>query len=443
MAGLYDEKILGLRQQREFARKIREQASQGVEAGSMVSGHYVPNYGGMVANAMRQIMSGYEEGNAQNQEEDLTRQKLADTIKYMNQAGIEAPSGLLAQAGTKAVEPSLFSRAGAFLTGKEPPETIPAQPYQQNVAQNVTPDQYEHAITGVMGVDPEQANPMVAMYQAKQNRALKESEDAYRKSHDEATLAQQVAQKEEDRRLRKDLADQADATRRDTASLIHSGQNSGVNDQIVTDAEGKMWAINPRTHQKTDLELSGKVSGKVSGKSSPETTDAKSANELNDYINTQYITTDPKTGKQIDAVDEMIKNSTSGGLQNALAKGQEWLTGEGTSGQEKLAALGTVSNAITLKALNGKLGSGISNADREFLQSILGDISNPEKASNVRRSAWATYKNSLNLLSQGKSIDVLKTIPKEQVPVSSFVRKEPNSNVELSPNAMKYFNSNP
>ena len=228
MAGLYDEKILGLRQQREFARKIREQASQGVEAGLMVSGHYVPNYGGMVANAMRQIMAGYEEGKAQNQEEDLTRQKLADSIKYMNQAGIEAPPSLLAQAGTKAVEPSFFDSAGAFLTGKKPPETIPAQPYQQNVAQNVTPDQYEHAMAGALGINTDIAAPMVAMYQAKQNRALKESEDAYRKSHDEAVLAQQVAQKDEDRRLRKELADQADATRRDTAALIHSGQNNNA-----------------------------------------------------------------------------------------------------------------------------------------------------------------------------------------------------------------------
>ena len=143
MAGLYDEKILGLRQQREFARKIREQASQGVEAGSMVSGHYVPNYGGMVANAMRQIMSGYEEGNAQNQEEDLTRQKYQDIAKSLGSMGITPPPNLLKQAGSPAVDPSLWSKAGAFLSGKEPPQSIPSQDYMVNVADptKITPQQ--------------------------------------------------------------------------------------------------------------------------------------------------------------------------------------------------------------------------------------------------------------------------------------------------------------
>ena len=277
------------------------------------------------------------------------------------------------------------------------------------------------------------------MYQAKVNRALKESEDAYRKSHDEADLAWRKLNAENTLNERIAARNQADDTKRDMAALIHSGQSSGVNDQIVTDSEGKMWAVNPRTHQKTDLGLSGKVSGKTS----PDTTDAKSANELNDYINTQFVTTDQKTGKQTDAVAEMIKGSTSGGLQNVLASGTEWITGKGTSGQEKLAELGTVANAITLKALHGKLGAGISNADREFLQSALGDISNPEKSTNVRLSAWERYKKSLALLSQGKSLDILSTIPKEQEPISPFARKDPNSGVELTPNAMKYLNPNP
>ena len=439
MSGLYDERILGAKQQQELARKLREQGEQPLQ-GQMVSGWYVaPSMAQAFSNAIKTGIGAYKEGQAKKEEEGLNRQKLADTIKYMNQAGIEAPSGLLEQAGTKAVEPSLFSRAGAFLTGKEPPQAIPAQAYQQNVAQNVTPDQYEHAMAGVIGVNPEQAAPMVSMYQAKQNRAIKEAEDADRKAYREATLAQQ-AQLQKDRlesnaELQKDrLAQQAQIS-----ALIHSGQNSGVNDQIITDLDGKMWAVNPRTHEKTDLGLSGKVSGKTS----PDITDAKSANELHDYINTQFVTTDPKTGKQNDAVAEMIKGSTSGGLQNVLASGTEWLTGKGTSGQEKLAELGTVANAITLKALHGKLGAGISNADREFLQSALGDISNPEKSTNVRLAAWERYKKSLALLSQGKSLDILSTIPKEQAPISPFARKDPNSGVELTPNAMKYLNPNP
>ena len=307
MAGLYDEKILGLRQQREFARKIREQADNGVEAGSMVSGHYVPNYGGMVANAMRQIMAGYEEGKAQNQEEDLTRQKLADSIKYMNQAGIEASPSLLAQAGTKAVEPSFFDSAGAFLTGKKPPETIPAQPYQQNVAQNVTPDQYEKAMAGVMGVNPEQANPMVAMYQAKQNRALKEAEDAYRKSHDEAVLAQQIDEKNKDRILREELAKQADTRARELAALVASTKQ-GREDNLVS-------VIDQKTGMPTLIPES-QAKGMTPGSTwkAPADTKVIPANAMKAYQGNNSAL------NAIDTAHDLVaKNKDAFGLKNLLA----------------------------------------------------------------------------------------------------------------------------
>ena len=51
MAGLYDEKIVGLKEQRDLARRLREQATAPSEMGQMVSGWYVPNYGNEIGRA--------------------------------------------------------------------------------------------------------------------------------------------------------------------------------------------------------------------------------------------------------------------------------------------------------------------------------------------------------------------------------------------------------
>ena len=180
MAGLYDEKILGLRQQREFARKIREQASQGVEAGSMVSGHYVPNYGGMVANAMRQIMSGYEEGNAQNQEEDLTRQKYQDIAKTMGSIGITPSENMLKQAGTPEESPSIGARLGALVRFQDQPKPTPAQPYSVNVNANPTPENQRVGILNLLDNAPEYAGNIMALQKLDIDKIKAAREEQYK-----------------------------------------------------------------------------------------------------------------------------------------------------------------------------------------------------------------------------------------------------------------------
>ena len=178
MAGIYDEKILGLQQQRDFARKLRDQENNQAQ-GQMVSGWYAPNTGNAVVGALRNVLGAYQERNAENKLSDIQRQKVADTIKYMNQAGVEAPFGLAQQAETPAQSPSWMDRAGALFTGNPQPQGTPAQPYQQNVAQNVNPDTYEKALSGLISVNPEQAAPMATMYQAKANRESTKAEREY------------------------------------------------------------------------------------------------------------------------------------------------------------------------------------------------------------------------------------------------------------------------
>jgi hypothetical protein len=102
-----------------------------------------------------------------------------------------------------------------------------------------------------------------------------------------------------------------------------------------------------------------------------------------------------------DEMENLISKSTSGGLQKSVAGLKEWVTGEGTSGQEAIGKLATKANAITFDLLNGKLGAGISNADVAFLQSTLGAVADSTKSANVRLAAWKSAKARLQAIANG------------------------------------------
>ena len=161
MASLYDERVLGAQQRAEFARKLRESSNQ--PAGQMVSGWYVPNTGGAVVDALRNIMGAYQEREAKDELKNIQREKLQSTIQAMGQAGISAPESMLKEAGTEEEAPSWTSRASAFLRGEEQPKPTPAQPYQQNVAQNVTRAQRNAGLSNLIAVNPEYAQNVLAL----------------------------------------------------------------------------------------------------------------------------------------------------------------------------------------------------------------------------------------------------------------------------------------
>ena len=171
MAGLYDERVLGAQQRAEFARKLRESSNQ--PAGQMVSGWYVPNTGGAVVDALRNVLGAYEERQATDELKGLQREKLQSTIQAMNQAGIQAPESMLKEAGTPEVKPGMWDRLTATLRGEEAKGT-PAQPYQQNVAQNVPQAQRNAGLSNLIAVNPEYAQNVLALekLQADQSKAL-------------------------------------------------------------------------------------------------------------------------------------------------------------------------------------------------------------------------------------------------------------------------------
>jgi len=107
----------------------------------------------------------------------------------------------------------------------------------------------------------------------------------------------------------------------------------------------------------------------------------------------QDIAINPDTGN--DRVSDLIRQSTSGGLETGLAGAIEYFTGEATTGMEAIAALKTTLNDTVLAKLGGSLGAQISNTDREFIEQALGDIANPRVGANARLKAWGEVKRRL------------------------------------------------
>jgi len=115
---------------------------------------------------------------------------------------------------------------------------------------------------------------------------------------------------------------------------------------------------------------------------------------------------DPKTGS--DTVSKLIPKSTGGLLQTAAAKtaGAFNIT---TSGQEAIGQLASRSSKLVLDLLGGKLGAGVSNADREFMLQAVGDIGNSLLPTGVRLAAWNDLMNRMKTAAGGGAAPVAPT----------------------------------
>ncbi len=98
-------------------------------------------------------------------------------------------------------------------------------------------------------------------------------------------------------------------------------------------------------------------------------------------------------GKQ-DPVADLIRGSTSGRAQN-LASMVPGALGQATPGQVNIGRLQTIDNALVLALAGGKLGAGVSNADRDFFKEMSGKISDPNIPANQRLAAWDQIKGRL------------------------------------------------
>lgn len=112
----------------------------------------------------------------------------------------------------------------------------------------------------------------------------------------------------------------------------------------------------------------------------PETTSSEAAAEFLRSIN--Y---DPAKGT--DDVSPMIQKSTGGAIQKFSADvlGAANIT---TSGRMEIGKLKSRASDAVLNLLGGKLGAGVSNADREFMLQKVADIGNDSIPTDQRLAGW-------------------------------------------------------
>lgn len=101
---------------------------------------------------------------------------------------------------------------------------------------------------------------------------------------------------------------------------------------------------------------------------------------------------DTETGE--DDISKAIASSTSGGAQADIAALMRYFGGT-TKGMQAIGKLQSIASRLTLEILDGNLGAGISNPDREFILQGLGDIGNPRLTASERLAAWTSAKNRM------------------------------------------------
>lgn len=171
MAGLYEEEILGAKQQAETARKLRELAfSQGVPEGRMVGRFYVgPHWTQHLGNLLRQYNLGNQEQEATQKVSDLTRERSRATADLYGQMGIAPPESVIKAASTPAVSPGLIDRLRGFVSGEEAKGT-PEQRYQPKIDPNATPEAREAALMQMQSINPSIGEPLLTYHSAKERR---------------------------------------------------------------------------------------------------------------------------------------------------------------------------------------------------------------------------------------------------------------------------------
>jgi hypothetical protein len=107
---------------------------------------------------------------------------------------------------------------------------------------------------------------------------------------------------------------------------------------------------------------------------------------------------DFKTGD--DPVAALIEGSTSGGAEKLGADIKAFIPkeygGGSTPGMDKIAALEVIGGDLMLAlAPEGKLGAGISNADREVFERLKGKMEDPSVPADRRLAAWKQLKTKM------------------------------------------------
>ena len=171
------------------------------------------------------------------------------------------------------------------------------------------------------------------------------------------------------------------AEKRLTADVTKRGQDI----QAATTRRGQDLQYNP--------ELQGKIEeAKVLSKARAEDVSTQTKDVSANRKALKAAGYDVATGK--DEISDLIKKSTGSYLGKGADIGGA-VFGKSTEGAKALAALETRANAIVYGLHNGKLGAGISNADRDFIVAQLGNLASGTTPVETRLAAWTEAKNRM------------------------------------------------
>ena len=284
MASLYDEKVLGAKERIALARKLQEQ-SGGQSPGQMVSGWYVPNYAPAITGAIKSIVGGFKERQAQ---EDLDKAEMTRNKALANgllQAGLPIPQEMRDSLATPEQTPSWGSRLWAGVTGAEQPQTVPRQEFTQQPAKDLTPDQRMSAISSLIPVAPEYAAPLQAheqfMYSKQQDKEYKQEALQNKKEIAAANAEERATRAEEQRIFLKNMQDERLAQQAANISLAAKlRQGSGGNQDHFASAgvdpyTGEPITFNRQTGQHFKAGPNGTLIP-IGGASTPPSTGAVS-----------------------------------------------------------------------------------------------------------------------------------------------------------------------
>lgn len=124
----------------------------------------------------------------------------------------------------------------------------------------------------------------------------------------------------------------------------------------------------------------------------------------------RFVNFNPETGE--DDISSLIKQST-GSTLGAMTDEALRTFGTSTQGGVAVKKLEQKANSLVLQLQQGKLGSGFSNADRDFLVRSLGDIQNPKVTNAEKLGAWKEFMEGLKRIgSEGYYLE--KPLPEGQ-----------------------------
>lgn len=359
--GIYDEEILGARQQEETARRLRE----GIKTpeGQMVSGWYVkPSITQYMAEGLKSYYAGKEGREARSKYEDTTKRKRDETARLLKQLEPRADVSITPEGMRQFTQQPDISTQGIVSNALNP------QPQGQMTNTTYTqPDDQTRmaALLGLSQVNPEAAAPAIAMNQWQTGRQDKK---------DAAAQAQQ------------DFLERQHQAAQDRAAMVKTGQQPMAPVAYVNKKGETVWGTitEAKGHPAANYSpmVQGQVAGaKASGKETGQATGESQA-KLEDLESMM-----PRLEVVVSELSDLGKKATytmAGQATDFTRRQLGMYVGEGAIARKEY--ISKVDNEI-LPLLRQTFGAQFTQKEGESLKATLGDPNaSPEEKDAVLKS---------------------------------------------------------